>query len=66
MGFASLTWVPLEPKAILPELMERKELELYNQYQNMVYEKVKDYLTEEEKRWLYEETRPILPLDFLH
>ena len=29
-------------------------------------EKVKDYLTEEEKRWLYEETRPILPLDFLH
>ena len=66
LGFASLTWVPLEPKAILPELMERKELEYYNQYQNMVYEKVKDYLTEEEKRWLYEETRPILPLDFLH
>ena len=32
----------------------------------MVYEKVKDYLTEEEKRWLFEETRPILPLDFLH
>ena len=39
--------------------MTEKERALYNDYMAQVYEKISPYLSEEEKVWLKNETRPI-------
>ena len=59
MAFDNLTYIPYEPEAVLPEEMTEKERALYNDYMAQVYEKISPYLSEEEKVWLKNETRPI-------
>ncbi|MCR5704006.1 MAG: aminopeptidase P family protein [Eubacterium sp.] len=59
MGFDTLTLVPYEREAILPELLEEGELDWLNQYHERVYRKLSPYLTEEENEWLRLRTSPM-------
>ena len=56
MEFETLTMVPHDRAAILPEQMSKRELALLNAYHKTVYETISPYLTEEERKWLKEET----------
>lgn len=59
MEFETLTLVPFEREAILPERMSRRERELLNAYHKTVYEKISPYLEEKEARWLKMATEAI-------
>lgn len=59
MYFETITYVPFDLDAILPEEMTRTERERLNAYHKMVYEKISPYMTPEEKKWLKEYTRAI-------
>lgn len=59
MEFETLTLVPFDREAILPELMSEKELALLNNYHARVYEKISPHLTDEERHWLAEETKEL-------
>lgn len=59
MKFDTLTLVPYEREAILPEMMSDKELQALNHYHKMVYEKISPYLDTEEKQWLSKQTAPL-------
>lgn len=52
MYFEPLTLVPIDMEAIIPKQMEKREWEYLKQYQQFVYESLKDFLTEEEREWL--------------
>lgn len=57
MGFAPLTLVPLDPEGIDPAYMERSDIEAWNRYHQMVYERLSPYLSEDERAWLKEQTK---------
>lgn len=59
MGFKPLTLVPLDPEGIDLSYMERSDIEALNQYHQMVYERLSEYLSEEEKMWLREQTKSV-------
>ena len=59
MKFECLTFVPLEREAIDTAYMEKRDVELFNIYQKQVYEKLSQYMKEEEKQWLAEYTRQL-------
>ncbi len=59
LHFETLTWVPLESKAMVPALLNDTQRGYYNAYQKAVYEKLAPYLSLEEAAWLREETKPI-------
>ena len=59
MEFETLTFVPIDLDGILPELLSEKEKERINRYHELVYEKTKEFLSEEEDAWLYQVTRPL-------
>lgn len=59
MEFETLTMVPFDLDAIVPEQMSEKERQLLNNYHKTVYEKISPYMNEEEKEWLKEATREI-------
>lgn len=59
MEFETLTMVPFDLDAIVPEQMSEKERQLLNNYHKTVYEKISPYMNEEETEWLKEATRAI-------
>lgn len=59
LEFETLTFVPIDLEGILPELMSEREKERLNVYHEQVYEKIHEYLNEEEEKWLYQVTRPV-------
>lgn len=59
MGFETLTLVPFDLDAVVPEFLSEKERSLLNAYHKTVYEKISPYMNEEEKEWLKEATREI-------
>lgn len=59
LKFECLTFVPIEPEAVDTAYMEERDVELLNQYQQQVYEKISPYMAEEEKNWLREYTKPL-------
>lgn len=59
MGFKPLTLVPLDPEGIDLSYMERSDIEALNQYHQMVYKRLSEYLSEEEKMWLREQTKSV-------
>lgn len=59
LKFECLTFVPVELDAVDTAYMQPGDIELLNQYHQQVYEKISPYLTEDEKVWLYEATRPV-------
>ena len=59
MRFETLTMVPWELDAIVPELLSASERALLNEYHALVYEKISPLLKGAEREWLREATRPI-------
>lgn len=59
MYFDTLTYVPIDLDAILPEYMQKTDIERLNAYHASVYEKLCPYLTQDEKEWLKEATKPV-------
>lgn len=59
MHFESLTFVPIDLDAVLPNQMSEEEREMLNEYHRHVYEKVAPFLNSEEQKWLRNCTRPI-------
>ena len=56
MDFEMLTFTPLDRDALDPKYFTKEELNRVNAYQKSVYETIKDYLTEDERKWLKKET----------
>lgn len=52
LGFESLTLVPYERDAILPELLSDEELLILNNYHKRVYDMLSPLFNEEQKAWL--------------
>lgn len=59
MYFETITYVPIDLDALLPEEMSVKERQLLNDYHKMVYETVSPYLEGEELSWLETATRAV-------
>lgn len=59
LAFEPLTMIPLDPRALDLSIMSKKDIEYFNAYQALVYEKLELYLDEEEKAWLKDETKPL-------
>ena len=59
MEFETLTMVPIDLEAVLPEKMSERERELLNTYHSKVYENIAPHLSDDEAAWLKEATRAI-------
>lgn len=59
MYFDTLTWVPIDKDAIDLSLMQPEDIRRLNRYHQTVYEKMKGYLTEQEREWLKGATAPL-------
>lgn len=59
MRFEYLTMVPIDVDGIERSLMSERDVELLNEYHEIVYEKISPYLEGEEKRWLRKVTMGI-------
>ena len=59
MEFETLTLVPFDLEAVIPEMLSSRERALLNRYHQNVYEKIAPYLEGEEREWLKEATRAI-------
>ena len=59
MYFDTLTWVPIDLDGIDTKYMQLQEIEWLNSYHADVYEKIASLLTDEEREWLKEATRPV-------
>jgi Xaa-Pro aminopeptidase len=66
MKFDTLTMVPFDRDAILPELMSEEEIKMLDEYHAMVYEKISPYCNEEERIWLKEQTKELMPCQAKH
>jgi Xaa-Pro aminopeptidase len=59
LGFEPLSLVPFEREAIIPEMLERQELETLNRYHSLIYEALKDGVSGELSEWLAKACAPI-------
>ena len=57
--FEPLTLCPIDKEAILIEMLNDEELNWFNEYHQMVYNRLKPFLNEEEQAWLEEATSPL-------
>lgn len=59
MCFDTLTYVPLDLEAIEVSYLTENQRRYLNEYQEVVYEKLSPYLSEEEQEWLKYQTREL-------
>ena len=59
MYFETITYVPIDLDGIDPSLLTDREREWLNSYHREVYDKIAPHLTEDERVWLAENTRPV-------
>ena len=59
LGFEVLTYVPIDLDAILPEQMPSECKKMLNVYHRKVYELLCPHLKDNEKKWLFMQTREI-------
>lgn len=59
LEFEPLTFVPIDLEAINKELLNLDEIKYLNDYHEKVYNKLNQYLSDEEKEWLKINTRKI-------
>lgn len=59
LKFETLTLIPFDTSIIAREYMTKRDIVYLNEYQNLVYESLKDRLDVETRKWLYNETREI-------
>ena len=57
--FEPLTLCPIDKEAIVVEMLTDEELKHFNDYHEMVYNRLATFLNEEEKAWLKEATSPL-------
>ena len=58
VSFETLTLVPFERAAVIPEMLTEKQKKALNEYHEKVYKTISPHLEQEEAEWLYAETRP--------
>jgi len=58
-AFECLTIAPISTKIVRKELLEQNQIDWLNGYNALVFEKLSPFLTEEEAKWLAEETKGI-------
>jgi Xaa-Pro aminopeptidase len=59
LGFDSLTFAPIDPEPLDLAVMEARDIEMLNEYQEAVREKITPMLDEDEAKWLAEVTKPV-------
>ncbi len=59
LQFEYLTYVPIDLEPLDVSLMDEWDISSLNEYHQQVYEKLQPYLSEEEREWLKEATRPV-------
>ena len=59
LGFEPLTMAPIDNEPLLVDVMTKRDIEFYNNYQKQVYDSISGGLNEEEKAWLKEVTKEI-------
>ena len=57
--FEQLTLCPIITSPIMVDMLQDDEIKWFNEYQQMVYDKLSPHLDQETSEWLYEVTRPI-------
>ena len=57
--FEPLTLCPIDKEAILVDMLNDEELNWFNEYHQMVYNRLKPFLDEQEQAWLEEATTPL-------
>lgn len=57
--FEHLTYAPLDRNLLCKEIMSGEEVKLVDEYQALVFEKMKGHLSKEEEEWLRLETLPL-------
>ena len=57
--FEPLTLCPIDKEAILVDMLNDEELNWFNEYHQMVYNRLKPFLDEQEQAWLEEATNPL-------
>lgn len=57
--FETITLCPIDTKPVVKKLLTKKEIDWFNNYHKMVYNKLKKYLSKDEKAWLKKKTKPI-------
>ena len=58
-GFENLTFVPIDIDAIDLSVINKSDLKMLNNYNQKVYNALKDRLDEETRNWLKENTKPL-------
>ena len=58
-NFENITLCTIDTKPITRKLLTKKEIKWVNRYHKMVYSKLKDHLSNEEKGWLKRKTKPL-------
>jgi Xaa-Pro aminopeptidase len=58
-NFETITLCPIDTKPILKKLLTKNEVKWINKYHKMVYKRLKNHLSKEEKAWLKNKTAPI-------
>lgn len=58
-SFETITLCPIDTQPIIKKMLTKKEVKWFNRYHKMVYNKLKDHLSSEEKAWLKRKTKPI-------
>ena len=59
MKFDHLTFAPLDRELLDKAVMTKEEIDMINEYQALVFEKMKPFLSKEECNWLENVTRPL-------
>ncbi|MGL5256081.1 MAG: aminopeptidase P family N-terminal domain-containing protein [Proteocatella sp.] len=59
MYMETITYIPFDLDAIVPEIMTAEDKKLLNEYHAMVYDRMAPYLEADEKEWLKKYTRAI-------
>ena len=59
MCFDTLTYVPIDLEAIEISFLTETQRKYLNEYHHAVYEKLSPYLSQEERKWLKQQTREI-------
>ena len=59
LKFENISWAPIDRDLIKAEILNIDELGWINNYHQTVYDKLSNFLTLEEKRWLQEVTMPL-------
>lgn len=59
LKFCHLTYAPLDRELLDKSVMSENEIEMVNEYQQTVFERMKDFLNPEEVKWLKEVTKKL-------